>query len=92
MVPYISINWATIQVIVLHCVCMCIFTFMCIFLSVCVYMGVGNPPVRTQSSNEQEQESLDEGLKNGLKQKELVTQHGDLAEKVQHHASVPEMR
>ena len=57
-----------------------------------VYMGVGNPPVRTQSSNEQEQESLDEGLKNVLKQKELVTQHGDLAEKLQHHLSVPEMR
>ena len=55
-------------------------------------MGVGNPPVRTQSSNEQEQESLDEGLKNVLKQKELVTQHGDLAEKLQHHGSVPEMR
>ena len=51
-------------------------------MSVCVYMGVGNPPVRTQSSNEQEQESLDEGLKNALKQKALVTQHGDLAEKL----------
>ncbi|KAK7801483.1 hypothetical protein U0070_006646 [Myodes glareolus] len=60
--------------------------------SVCVYMGVGNPPVRTQSSNEQEEESLDEGLKNVLKQKELVTQHGDLAKKLQHHVSVPEMR
>ncbi|XP_059130014.1 disks large homolog 5-like isoform X2 [Peromyscus eremicus] len=40
----------------------------------------------------QEQESLDERLKNLLKQKEVVTQQGDLAEKLQHHFSVSEMR
>ncbi|KAM7321606.1 hypothetical protein ACRRTK_019698 [Alexandromys fortis] len=44
------------------------------------------------AEQQQEQESLEEGLKNVLKQKELVTQHGDLAEKLQHHLSVPEMR
>ncbi|XP_050018303.1 uncharacterized protein [Alexandromys fortis] len=43
------------------------------------------------AEQQQEQESLEEGLKNVLKQKELVTQHGDLAEKLQHHLSVPEM-
>ncbi|KAM7321524.1 hypothetical protein ACRRTK_019616 [Alexandromys fortis] len=40
----------------------------------------------------QEQESLDERLKNLLKQEELATQKRDLAEKLQHHISVPEMR
>ena len=48
--------------------------------------------MRIQSPNEQEQKSLDEGLKKPLKQKELVTQHRDLAEKLQHQISVPEMR
>ncbi|XP_059130017.1 disks large homolog 5-like isoform X4 [Peromyscus eremicus] len=40
----------------------------------------------------QEQESLDERLKDLLKQMELVTQQEDLAEKLQHHFSVSEMR
>ncbi|XP_076400867.1 disks large homolog 5-like isoform X1 [Peromyscus maniculatus bairdii] len=40
----------------------------------------------------QEQESLDEKLKGLLNQKELVTQQRDLAEKLQHHFSVYEMR
>ncbi|CAO2591009.1 Disks large homolog 5 [Lemmus lemmus] len=39
----------------------------------------------------QEQESLDERLKNLLKQ-EMVGQQRDLAEKLQHQISVPEMR
>ena len=45
--------------------------------------------MRIQSPNEQEQKSLDEGLKNLLKQKEMVTQQ---REKLQHQISVPEMR
>ncbi|XP_059129096.1 disks large homolog 5-like [Peromyscus eremicus] len=49
-------------------------------------------PLRTQSSNAQEQENLEERLKDLLKQKELVTQQRDLAEKLQHHFSVSEMR
>ncbi|XP_076400926.1 disks large homolog 5-like isoform X1 [Peromyscus maniculatus bairdii] len=40
----------------------------------------------------QEQESLDEKLKGLLNQKELVTQQRDLAEKLQHHFRVYEMR
>ncbi|XP_059108578.1 disks large homolog 5-like isoform X2 [Peromyscus eremicus] len=44
------------------------------------------------AEQQQEQESLDEILKDLLKQKELVTQQRDLAEKLQHHFSVTEMR
>lgn len=40
----------------------------------------------------QEQESLDEKLKNLLKQEKLSTQKRDFAEKLQHHISVPKMR
>ena len=48
--------------------------------------------MRMQSSNEQEQESLDERLKNLLNQGKLATQQRDFAEKLQHHVSVPKMR
>ncbi|KAK7795197.1 hypothetical protein U0070_015369 [Myodes glareolus] len=41
------------------------------------------------AEQQQEQKSLDEGLKNLLKQKEMVTQQ---REKLQHQISVPEMR
>ncbi|XP_076400166.1 uncharacterized protein LOC143267151 [Peromyscus maniculatus bairdii] len=44
------------------------------------------------AEQQQEQESLDEKLKGLLNQKELVTQQRDLAEKLQHHFSVYEMR
>ncbi|XP_076400380.1 disks large homolog 5-like isoform X1 [Peromyscus maniculatus bairdii] len=44
------------------------------------------------AEQQQEQESLDERPKDLLKQKELVTQQEDLAEKLQHHFSVSEMR
>ncbi|ERE88190.1 putative disks large-like protein [Cricetulus griseus] len=40
----------------------------------------------------QEEESLDERLKNLLKQEELITQHRELAEKMEHCFSVLEMR
>ena len=51
-----------------------------------------NPGLKTQSSNKQEQENLDERLENLPKQKELVPQDRDSAEKLQHHFSVSEMR
>ncbi|XP_059129094.1 disks large homolog 5-like [Peromyscus eremicus] len=44
------------------------------------------------AEQQQEQENLEERLKDLLKQKELVTQQRDLAEKLQHHFSVSEMR
>nr|XP_042140215.1 nucleoporin GLE1-like isoform X2 [Peromyscus maniculatus bairdii] len=44
------------------------------------------------AEQQQEQESLDERLKDLLKQKELVAQQEDLAEKLQHHFNVSEMR
>ncbi|XP_059130065.1 disks large homolog 5-like isoform X2 [Peromyscus eremicus] len=50
-------------------------------------------PSRTRAQCQcQEQKSLDERLKDLLKQKELVTQQEDLAEKLQHHFSVSEIR
>ncbi|XP_052588293.1 RB1-inducible coiled-coil protein 1-like [Peromyscus californicus insignis] len=44
------------------------------------------------ADQQQEQENLEETLKDLLKQKELVTQQRDLAEKLQHHFNVSEMR
>ncbi|XP_040596507.1 uncharacterized protein LOC121137821 isoform X2 [Mesocricetus auratus] len=44
------------------------------------------------SEQHQEEENLDERPKNLLKQKELITQHRDLAEKMEHHFSVLEKR
>lgn len=55
-------------------------------------MTVCNPPVRKQSSNEQEFKRLEESLQFLQKQKEMVTQERDLAEKLQHDFEVSQMR
>lgn len=57
----------------------------------CVHMS-DQPSNEIQSSNVQDQESLDERMKNLLKQEELVTQKRELAEKLQPHVKVPERR
>lgn len=57
----------------------------------CVPVGMSNPSLRTQSSNEKEEESLDR-VKNLGKQKELITQERDLPEKPYNHVNISEMR
>lgn len=52
---------------------------------------MSNPSLRTQSSNEKEEESLDR-VKNLGKQKELITQERDLPEKPYNHVNISEMR
>lgn len=64
--------------------------FLCVLMSLCVCLWRSNPPLRTKTSNEQEEESLDERPKNLMKQKQLITQHRDLAEKMEHPFSVLE--
>lgn len=80
------------HVTALQYACMWTYMYLCVFMSLYLSMWVSNPSLRTQSSNEQEQERLDERLENLQKQKELVTQQRDLAEKLQYHINVPEMR
>ncbi|XP_076410627.1 uncharacterized protein LOC143269397 [Peromyscus maniculatus bairdii] len=57
-----------------------------------MYKGADNPLLKTQCSNEQEHQRLEEDLQSLLKQKELLTRQRDLAAKLQHHFTVSQMR
>lgn len=76
---------------VLICIHKCI--CLCSWVPLCVCMWANNPSLEHNLLINKKQESLkNERLKNLLKQKQLVTQQSDLAEKLQPHFSVFKMK
>ena len=53
---------------------------------------VCDPPLTTQSSNELELKRLEESLQLLWRQREMPMQEKDLAEKLQHHFEVSQLR
>ena len=72
----------------------CVSVFVCVFVhaSTHVYACVNNPALRTQSSNEQEHQRLEEHLQFLLKRKKLASQQRDLAGEQQHQFTESQMR
>lgn len=56
-----------------------------------VFMPVLKPLLRTPSSNEQEQQRVEENLQSQQNEMELVIQKKNLARKLQHFLAIPQM-